>query len=127
MVKHNIIQYENNASVSDALTDILQNGTRELISNAIELEMREFMSEHQGINSDGKVNIIRNGYLPERAIQTGIGPVSVWVSKVLSKNGKPITFRSTLVFHMPEKQSRLKQHCLGCTLKEYPLVRWEKH
>ena len=127
MVKHNVIQYENNASVSDALTDILQNGTRELISNAIELEMREFMSEHQSINSDGKVNIIRNGYLPERAIQTGIGPVSVWVSKVLSKNGKPITFRSTLVLPYVRKTKSVKQHCLGCTLKEYPLVRWEKH
>jgi len=41
--------------------------------------------------------VVRNGYHPERPLQTGIGPVSVRIPKVLSKNGHPVTFRSALV------------------------------
>jgi len=40
---------------------------------------------------------VRNGYLPEREIQTGIGPVTVQVPKVRSKTGEAVTFRSALV------------------------------
>ena len=41
--------------------------------------------------------MVRNGYQPEREIQTGIGPVTVKVPKVRAKDGKPVTFRSALV------------------------------
>ena len=34
---------------------------------------------------------------PKRAVQTGIGPVTVKVPKVRAKDGKPVTFRSALV------------------------------
>ena len=40
---------------------------------------------------------MRNGHHPERPLQTGIGPVSVRIPKVRSKNGQPVTFRSALV------------------------------
>jgi transposase-like protein len=40
---------------------------------------------------------VRNGYLPKREIQTGIGPVSVRIPKVRSKDGEALTFRSALV------------------------------
>lgn len=41
--------------------------------------------------------VVRNGYLPERAIQTGIGAVSVKVPKVRDRNGSGIQFRSQLL------------------------------
>ena len=41
--------------------------------------------------------VVRSGYLPERAVQTGIGPVTVKVPKVRAKGGRPVTFRSALV------------------------------
>ncbi|MCB1638643.1 MAG: transposase [Thiothrix sp.] len=40
---------------------------------------------------------MRNGYQPERAIQTGIGPVKVKVPKVRSRTGEAVTFHSALV------------------------------
>lgn len=40
---------------------------------------------------------VRNGHYPERKIQTGIGPVTVRVPKVRSRQGDPIAFRSALV------------------------------
>ena len=44
-----------------------------------------------------KAAVVRNGYLPERAIQTGIGPVTVKIPKVRSRTGKAVTFQSALV------------------------------
>jgi putative transposase len=41
--------------------------------------------------------VVRNGYLPDREIQTGIGPVTVQIPKVRAEAGKPVTFCSALV------------------------------
>ena len=41
--------------------------------------------------------VVRKGYLPERELQTAIGPVTVKIPKVRSKDGAPVTFRSALV------------------------------
>ncbi len=41
--------------------------------------------------------MVRNGYHPEREIQTGIGPVQVRVPKLRAKIGNPVNFRSHLV------------------------------
>ena len=40
---------------------------------------------------------MRNGYLPERELQTSLGPVPVKIPKVRSKTGEAVTFRSALV------------------------------
>ena len=47
--------------------------------------------------ANGKAAVVRNGYHPEREIQTGIGPVTVRIPKVRSKDGYPVTFHSSLV------------------------------
>ena len=41
--------------------------------------------------------MVRNGYLPERKIQTGVGPVSVRVPKIRDKRGKGVKFNSRLL------------------------------
>ena len=46
---------------------------------------------------DGKAGVVRNGYLPARELQTGLGPVTVQIPKVRAKTGEPVTFRSALV------------------------------
>lgn len=62
------------------------------------MEVQEMLSQYQGIKTDeGKAAVIRNGYLPERQIQTGLGSVPVKIPKVRSRTGKPVTFRSALV------------------------------
>ena len=40
--------------------------------------------------------MVRNGYLPERELQTGLGPVTVQIPKS-AKTGEAVTFRSALV------------------------------
>jgi putative transposase len=41
--------------------------------------------------------VVRNGYLPEREVLTGIGPVAVRVPKVRSRTDEAVVFRSSLV------------------------------
>lgn len=41
--------------------------------------------------------VVESGHHPERDIQTGIGPVTIQVPKVCSRQGEPVTFRSALV------------------------------
>ena len=46
---------------------------------------------------DGRAGVVRNGYLPARELQTGLGPVTVKIPKVRAKTGEAVTFRSALV------------------------------
>ena len=92
MDKNSILEFNNKESVSDVLNELLRSGAQKLIHNAVEAELREFMSQHQGVTEDGKVSVIRNGYLPKREILTGIGPVSVRIPKVRSKEWRGTNF-----------------------------------
>ncbi len=46
---------------------------------------------------DGRQAVVRNGFLPERRIQTGIGDISVKVPKIRERSGNGIYFNSTLL------------------------------
>jgi putative transposase len=83
---------------TDPLTDLLRTGARQLIANAVEAELLELL-EHYADSKDeqGRQMIVRNGYLPAREIQTGIGPVKVKVPKVRDRSGSGIRFHSSLL------------------------------
>ena len=97
MGKDSILEFNNKESFSDVLNELLRDGAQQLICQAVETELSEYMSQHQRITDDGRLALVRNGYLPEREILTGIGPVSVRIPKVRSKTGQALTFRSALV------------------------------
>jgi len=46
---------------------------------------------------DGNAAIVRNRHLPERDLQSGLGPATVKIPKVRSKTLEPVTFWSALV------------------------------
>ena len=48
-------------------------------------------------DSEGKPLVVRNGYLPQREIMTGIGPVDIKVPKTRDRGGQGIHFRSELL------------------------------
>jgi len=98
MSKSNVVGFAGREENSDSLTEMLRQGARQLIEQAVEAELCEFMARLEARRlSDGRAAIVRNGYQPEREIQTGIGPVTVKVPKVRAKDGRPVTFRSALV------------------------------
>ena len=98
MNKHNIFEFKDRDTITDALTEMLQTGAQQLIHQAVQVELDELLDLYSGsLTRDGKAAVVRNGYLPERQILTGIGPVTVRIPKVRSKTGEPITFQSALV------------------------------
>lgn len=70
----------------DVLTEVLREGARKMLIAALEAEVESFLQQHQGIvNVEGQREVVRNGYLPEREIQTGLGRISVKVPRVRDK------------------------------------------
>ena len=93
-----IIDFIGRDWVSDPLTDLLRKGARDLLQAAVEAESDAFLAEFaERRTANGRAAIVGKGYQPERAVQTGIGPVTVKVPKVRAEDGKPVTFRSALV------------------------------
>lgn len=64
--------------LDDPLTEILRQGARKLLAQAVEQEAEAFLAEMKGVKlADGRDRMVRHGHGPERSIQTGIGPVTV--------------------------------------------------
>jgi len=62
----------------DVLTDLLRDGARRLLAEAIEAEVATWIDALAHLkDASGRREVVRNGHLPERTIQTGIGEVPV--------------------------------------------------
>ena len=58
----------------DVLTDLLRDGARRLLAEAIEAEVAAWIDAHAHLkDASGRRQVVRNGHLPERTIQTGLG------------------------------------------------------
>lgn len=99
MNKNKVIEFKKPGEISgDPLTELLRNGAQRLIADAVEVELEKLLSQYDSVkNIQGHRQVVRNGYLPERVIQTGIGPVKVRVPKIRDKSGQGIKFNSTLL------------------------------
>ena len=65
-------------SSGDVLTEILRDGARQLLGNAIEAEVGMYLAERaELVDEKGHQLVVRNGHLPERRVMTGIGAVPV--------------------------------------------------
>ena len=84
MSKDNVIALKKPEAIKDLLTEVIRTGARQLLAAAIEAEVEEFLANHN--SSEGKARFVRNGHLPEREIQTGIGGVSVEVPRVRDRD-----------------------------------------
>ena len=86
------------ATVPDPLTELLRRGARDLIAKAVEAELEALLEDCSSLRlEDGRAAVVRNGYLPGRAVQTGIGDVEVRVPKVRDRSGSGIVFNSSLL------------------------------
>ena len=98
MSKDNVVELKSPGTIQDPLTEMLRFGAQQLIQKAVEVELQELLAVHgERRTAEGNTGVVRNGHLPERQLQTGIGPVTVKIPKVRVKSGKPVTFRSALV------------------------------
>jgi len=80
------------------LEQLIRRGARDLLQNAIEVEVRELLNEYDNVRTlSGAAAVVRNGYLPAREILSAVGPVEVRVPKVRDRSGAGVKFNSALV------------------------------
>jgi transposase-like protein len=74
----NVVKLLQPGSFADPLTEVLRNGARALLAQAVEAEVAEFLAKHVDLKTaTGLRRVVRHGHLPERQVMTGIGPVGV--------------------------------------------------
>ena len=78
MSKNNVFELIQPGAFDDQLTEILRQGARSLLAQAVEAEVADFLGKHADLKTeDGRQRVVHHGHLPERAVMTGIGPVPV--------------------------------------------------
>ena len=78
MTDTNVIKLAQPGTFTDSLTEILRDGARALLAQAVETEVADFLGRHADLKTEtGHQRVVRHGHLPEREIMTGIGPVAV--------------------------------------------------
>ena len=103
MPKDNVIDFKKpEPFVDDPITDVLRTGARKLLTEALEVEIEGFLSQYRDLRDNQEhQRVVRNGYLPEREIQTGIGPVAVTVPRARDRQpdheSGSIRFNSSLL------------------------------
>jgi putative transposase len=66
MTESNVIALKDPVNIRDPLTELLRSGAKKLLHDAVEAELTEMLSgyaEHR--DSSGRLQIVRNGHLPE--------------------------------------------------------------
>jgi putative transposase len=109
MSKAIVSQLDEQAGSFDALTDLVREGARRLIAQALEAELEELLGRVSHPLPGGKKSIVRNGYLPERNVLTGVGPVTVKVPKVRDRTGEGIKFTSNLIPPYLKRAERIEE------------------
>jgi putative transposase len=98
---NNVFQLAHPGTFTDSLTEILRNGARALLTQAVEAEVAGFLTKHADLKTEGGLSrVVRHGHLPEREIMTGIGPVSVRQPRVRDReaaDGERIRFSPTIL------------------------------
>jgi len=89
MTDTNVFPLSQPGTFSDPLTEVLRNGARVLLAQAVEVEVASFVDEHAAqLTEDGRRRLVRHGHLPAREILTGIGPVAVRCPRVRDRVGE---------------------------------------
>ena len=102
MSKNNVVELKKEDTfVDDPITELLRQGARQLLAQALEAEIDVFINQYKELSDElGRQRIVRNGHLPERDVQTGIGPVPVKVPRVRDRQGcgsERIAFTSAIL------------------------------
>ncbi|PDT64608.1 IS256 family transposase [Bradyrhizobium ottawaense] len=98
----NIVALRQPDEIDDPLTNILRAGARQLLAQAVEVEVETFLATVKDLKlSDGRARVVRHGYGPARTIATGIGPVEVARAKIRDRgavsDAERIRFNSAIL------------------------------
>ncbi len=98
----NIVPLRQPDEIDDPLTNILRVGARQLLAQAVEVEVETFLATVKDLKlADGRARVVRHGYGPARTIATGIGPIEVARAKIRDRgaasDGERIRFSSAIL------------------------------
>lgn len=98
----NIVALRQPDEIDGPLTNILRAGARQLLAQAVEIEVEAFLATVKDLKlADGRTRVVRHGYGPARTIATGIGPVEVARAKIRDRgaagDGERIRFSSAIL------------------------------
>jgi len=98
MHQDTVVRFRKKDEVVDPLAELLRRGARELIGQAVTEEFEVFLQQHaERRDAQGRQAVVRNGYLPEREVLSGIGAVAVTMPRARDRSGEGRRFRSSLV------------------------------
>src|SRR5207237_4622272 len=105
-----VIRLRQPDAIDDPLTELAREGARRMLAQALVAEADAFVALWKDARlPDGRDRVVRHGHGPERAIQTGIGPVAVRRGKVRDRGavvaGEKISFTSSM---LPKWETRTK-------------------
>jgi putative transposase len=86
----------------DMLHELARKGAQQMIAQALEEEIREYLDRYAGIRDEaGHRMVVRNGHKPQRQIITGIGPLKVSQPRIddrrVDQEGRRERFESQLL------------------------------
>ena len=65
------------SGVGDVLTEVLKKGAERMLAMAIEAEVDAYVKRYADVRgTDGRRLVVRNGFMPERELETPIGTLS---------------------------------------------------
>ena len=78
-----VIPFRQPDAIEDPLTEVAREGARRMLAQVLIAEADAFVALWKDLKlPDGRDRIVRHGHGPQRAIQTGVGPIEVRRTKV---------------------------------------------
>ena len=93
-------------SPRSALEQVLRDGARRMLQEAIENEVLEYVQKFLGMKDEmNKRLVTRNGHLPARDVLTGIGPINIRQPRVRDKRDGEVFSSAVLPKYKRKTQS----------------------
>jgi transposase-like protein len=78
-----VIPFRQPDAIDDPLSEVAREGARRMLAQVLIAEADAFVAKWKDMRlPDGRDRVVRHGHGPQRAIQTGIGPIEVRRAKV---------------------------------------------
>jgi putative transposase len=97
-----VIQLRQPEAIDDHLTEVAREGARRMLAQVLVAEADAFVALWKDVKlPDGRDRVVRHGHGPERAIQTGVGPITIRRAKVRDRGkvgaAEKIRFTSSIL------------------------------
>jgi hypothetical protein len=78
-----VVPFRQPEAIDDPLSEVAREGARRMLAQVLIAEADAFVAQWKDLKlPDGRDRVVRHGHGPQRAIQTGVGPVEVRRAKV---------------------------------------------